>query len=384
MSTTHERYGALLDTIYAAAVDPSQWPEALTRASDYLGAVGGALIYHAPPPGRGFAVLGRLSEELAALYWQQYAGRDPWVIAMKNFAFDRPIAPSRLVEMSVIRRTGYYADILQPSGIEDLLAVSIRPLAAKGGVGGFSFGLSERAVERTDERLRRLGRLLPHLSRAVDASLQLGRYADGSRQLARVLGGMQNPALLLDARGRITYANAGAEALLAMNDGLAVTRGVDLCLTAALPAETAALKRALGEALSVANGEDRALQAPLRLTQPSGRAPLLIIPVPLPPPAFAMWELVESARAMVIVIDPEAGSLPVVEGAQAAFGLTAAEARVAALVGGGLSGPQSAAALGVSPETVKTHLARCFAKTGVHSQAELARLLAALPRPATS
>ena len=155
-------------------------------------------------------------------------------------------------------------------------------------------------------------------------------------------------------------------------------------MTAALPAETAALKRALGEALSVANGEDRALQAPLRLTRQSGRAPLLIIPVPLPPPAFAMWELVESARAMVIVIDPEAGSLPVVEGAQAAFGLTAAEARVAALVGGGLSGPQSAAALGVSPETVKTHLARCFAKTGVHSQAELARLLAALPRPATS
>lgn len=381
MPPTHQRYGALLDTIYAAAADPSQWPEALTRTSDYLGAVGGALIYHAPPPGRGMMVLGRMSEELAALYWKHYAP-DPWATAMKTFALDRPIATSRLVEMRLIRRTGFYADILLPSGIEDMLGASIRPLAAEGGVGGFSFGLSGRAVEQTDERLRRFGRLLPHLSRALDASLQLGRHADGARQLARVLEGMQNAALLLDGGGRVTYANASAETLLAANDGLAVTRGGDLRLTAALPAEAAAMRRALGEALSVANGEDGALGAPLRLTRPSGRAPLLIIPVPLPPPAFAIWELVEAARAMVIVIDPEAGSLPA-KSVQAAFGLTAAEARVAALVGGGLSGPESAAALGISPETVKTHLARCFAKTGVHSQAELARLLATLPRPTT-
>jgi DNA-binding CsgD family transcriptional regulator len=57
----------------------------------------------------------------------------------------------------------------------------------------------------------------------------------------------------------------------------------------------------------------------------------------------------------------------------------AAEARVATLIASGLSGPQTAATLGVSLATVKTHLARCFEKIGVHSQAGLVRLLASMP-----
>ena len=65
---------------------------------------------------------------------------------------------------------------------------------------------------------------------------------------------------------------------------------------------------------------------------------------------------------------------------RAAFGLTAAEARLAVLVGAGTGLPEAAARLGVSRETARTHLARCFDKTGVRSQAALARLVAGLPR----
>jgi DNA-binding CsgD family transcriptional regulator/PAS domain-containing protein len=380
MPTKHE-YNALLDTIYAAAGDPRRWSEALTRTSDYLGANGGMLIYIAPHGGRGFTVLGRMSEELDEIFWQRYTW-NPWSIAMKGIAFDSPVAGISLVERRGIQRTGFYADVLKPAGVEEMLAATVRSMAVKDGVGGFSFGLSERGVERTAESLRRFSRLLPHLTRAFDTSLQLGRYADGTRQLARALELMPGPALLLDAGRRITYANRGAEALLRMNDGLTVTPGGSLHLAAALPSETSALERALAEALSVANGDDSdsTLQGPLRLTRPSGRAPLLVLPVPLPAPAFAMWALSESARAMVLVIDPEAQSLEIAGAVQTAFGLTAAEARIAALIGGGLSGPQTAAATGLSTETVKTHLARCFAKTGVHSQAGLVRLIGMLPR----
>jgi hypothetical protein len=73
MPTKHE-YNALLDTIYAAAGDPRRWSEALTRTSDYLGANGGMLIYIAPHGGRGFTVLGRMSEELDEIFWQRYSG----------------------------------------------------------------------------------------------------------------------------------------------------------------------------------------------------------------------------------------------------------------------------------------------------------------------
>jgi DNA-binding CsgD family transcriptional regulator len=115
------------------------------------------------------------------------------------------------------------------------------------------------------------------------------------------------------------------------------------------------------------------------LSRPSGAAPLLVLPVPLPPPAFALWEMLEQARLLVLIIDPSAPSRATAATIQSSFGLTAAEARVAVLVGGGRSGPETAAMLGISPSTVKTHLKRCFEKTGVRSQVGLARILGAFP-----
>ncbi len=190
---------------------------------------------------------------------------------------------------------------------------------------------------------------------------------------------MPNPALLLDGKGRVTHANPAAEVLLQAGDGLSFSVDGSLQLSAALPAETSALSKALAQALAVATGAGDELGEPLRLSRPSGAAPLLILPVPLPPAAFVMWELLEPSRVLVLIIDPGAPARAASAAIQNAFGLTVAESRVAVLVASGLSGPQTATTLGLSPETVKTHLKRCFEKTGVHSQVGLARLLGALP-----
>ena len=283
--------------------------------------------------------------------------------------------------------------------------------------------LSARGAEQADENVRRLQWLTPHLGRALDATLKLGHLADGTRQLASVLNLMPNPALLLNGKGRIILANPAAKSLLRTGDGLALDRDGGLQLAAALPAETAALSRALAQALAVASGSgDRTRRAVaaepalrggavagaavplprsrvrvmgkalavasgtgselggrLRLARPSGAAPLLVLPVPLPPPAFALWEMLEQARVLVLIVDPSAQSRATAAAIQTTFGLTAAEARVAVLIGSGRSGPETAAMLGISPSTVKTHLKRCFEKTGVHSQVGLARILGALP-----
>ena len=61
-----------------------------------------------------------------------------------------------------------------------------------------------------------------------------------------------------------------------------------------------------------------------------------------------------------------------------AYGLTRAEARVAFAVSAGTSVVATADALGVSANTVKTHLRSVFIKTGTRGQVELARLMAVL------
>jgi DNA-binding CsgD family transcriptional regulator len=59
--------------------------------------------------------------------------------------------------------------------------------------------------------------------------------------------------------------------------------------------------------------------------------------------------------------------------------LTPTELRVAELVAEGLQTKQVAAALFVSSKTVEGHLTNIYAKLGVHSRAELARLRSSLP-----
>jgi DNA-binding CsgD family transcriptional regulator len=381
ISPASESHGVLLDLIYGAVADPDRWPEVLTRVSDHIGAVGGILVYNAAPGSslnQNLIVLGRITDEYIPTFQKQHVW-NPWTLAMRDVPFGKAVVCGSLVERRIVHKTAFYADILQPQGIADFINISHRAMAQDGGIGGIGFGVPPHETDRADENVRRLQRLTPHLCRALDATLKLGRLADGTRQLARMLQLMPNPALLLDAKGRITLANPPAEVLLRANDGLALDRDRGLRLAAALPSETAALSRALTQALAVASGSGSELGEPLRLTRPSGAAPLLVVPVPLPPPAFALWDLLESARVLVLIVDPSMSSQAVAAAIQTTFGLTPAEARVAVLIGSGRSGPETAAMLGISPSTVKTHLKRCFEKTGVHSQVGLARILGALP-----
>ena len=369
---------SLLNDIYGAVADPTRWPQAVVSVSDHLDGLGGMLVYNAPPGGKNLIVLGRLNPDYTAVFHKHYVW-NPWTVAIKDQPFDKAIISGSLVERRIIQKTGFYADVLAPQHIEDMLVVSHRGMARDGGVGGFGFSLSARGADRAEQARRRLQRLTPHLSRALDATMQLGPLMDGSRQLIRVLQLMPSAALLLDSRQHIVHANPAAETLLRNRDGLACSSNGGLQLSAVLPDERAALTRTLAQALRVADGSGDALGEPLRLTRLSGAAPLLVVPVPLPPPAFALWELSDTARLLVLVIDPNARNLAAAAALQAGFGLTTAEARVATLIGSGLSGPQAAQVLGVSPATVKTHLGRCFEKLGVRSQVELARMLSALP-----
>ena len=79
----------------------------------------------------------------------------------------------------------------------------------------------------------------------------------------------------------------------------------------------------------------------------------------------------------VLILKPVgAVELPSVDSLRDAFGLTLAEAKVAAHCAAGFRVRQTAERLGRSKETVRTQLARVFEKTGVSSQIQLAALLA--------
>ncbi len=86
-----------------------------------------------------------------------------------------------------------------------------------------------------------------------------------------------------------------------------------------------------------------------------------------------------TATALLLVADTEAraeAASPAV--LRETFGLTKAEAGVAARAANGEGVPALAAALAISEGTARLHLHRVFEKTGVHRQAELAAVLGRL------
>lgn len=134
------------------------------------------------------------------------------------------------------------------------------------------------------------------------------------------------------------------------------------------------------QALASARGERPTLDDTLQVSRPSGRRALLVRVTPLPPPAFLPWSTIDGgARAMVQIVDPQAPIDVQAERLRRLVGLTAAETRVAALLGSGLGLTEAAGVLGVSLNTVKTHARQVFAKAEVRSAAALARLVASIP-----
>ncbi|WP_212219010.1 helix-turn-helix transcriptional regulator [Bradyrhizobium lablabi] len=329
--------------------------------------------------GESMMEIGRLSPVFAKVFEDRHLA-NPWTKAMERVVPNRRVVMmSSLVPFSSVSRTSFHDDVLAPGAIVDGMSVMLPSLAIDGGFGGLHFSIQRRREKWAAESAQRLDALAPHLCRALEASIKLAPLMDGTRQLERILNLMPSAALLIDGRQRVRFANAAAEQLFVRRDGLSLDRDRRLQAGSPFPVEVAAFSQALSDALDVASGGDSRIGEPVRITRLSGNGSLLVVPVPLPPPAFELWKLADSARALVLILDPNARHKNTVRALQSAFGLTAAEARVASLIASGLNGPQTAKVLGVTPATVKTHLARSFEKTGTNSQVGLARLLSAMP-----
>lgn len=364
-----------VESIYAAAASPELWPDALASVSDAIGAGGGLIAYH-PRSSPGFLVTSRLREDLSGLYLKQYTA-NPFAVAGRRRPFGQPYLVNTVVDMNAVRRTPFFADILEPQRIEGIFQITEPSLSAGGGTGGFAFTLNARQLDVAETIQRRLSPLVAHIGRALDISLDIGRGLTANRGLAQTIAAMPGAALLLDEKGRITFANAAAESLLAEDDGLIVRGAEGMRLSSQDDREDAALATAIKASAQVAGGVDAEWSGTVRVSRRSGRPGLMVLLTPLPPPFHPFGPaLPQKTSVLVQVLGGPALS-------EAAFGklygLTEAEARVAALIGSGHSTPQAAALLAVSAATVRTHLSHCFDKTGVRSQVELARLIALTP-----
>ena len=167
--------------------------------------------------------------------------------------------------------------------------------------------------------------------------------------------------------GEVIRLNASAERLL--GHGIAV-RGKRV--VAESPVATKALDRALHMLIRADAGI--ALMAPVSLPR-RGRMPLLAYPVKL---SRLAGNLFFNGQVLVVFVDPEAREYPPEATLQTLWGLTPAEAKLAAQLAGGEGIETIADKLRISTETARKQLGAVFAKTGTHRQGELIAMLLAV------
>ena len=374
-----ERLSDIIGSVYDCVLQPQEWSRTLPLISAFGESAASSIV-----------VQGRLSststvvfedgghQSFLRLYFEKLAAsRMP---TMKQVAFD---AVGEVATMTMLAgereplNSDFYVKWVRPLGFRDVIGVLVLKSGKR--VAWFSVARSDIQSRFDDTDLRQMELLSPHICRALLISDALDLQSIVATRLAETVDHLSTGILLAEDIGRIAYMNGAAESIL--KDGNAL-KARDGRLVAARPEFRDTLSRALeasvagkapstcGQyAIALPDEEGSGLIANvLPLQWRDGRNPLAALP----------------GAAAVIIQNPSNGATPPMEAVALLYGLTNAERNVLEHVASSHSPQETADRLGVSVNTVKTHLQKIFAKTNTARQADLVRLIARSTAPLKS
>lgn len=367
---------SLIEAIYRTVGEPGAWTAVLEGFADLMGAEGALLMWSSQLTGAGSGLTARLDPAASARFFGYYAARNPLrpppsvVRRMIPAWAPRVITDETRITKAQLMRTEFYNDFMRPFDMHSTLTVGLAVDAALGGdIEGATIDvIRSRRRGSFDEADVALARdLQAHLVRAFGLSRKLADGATARDDLAGALDGSVQALIVLDDEGRVRHANVAADALLALNLGLAVVGGR---LVARQDGAARRLEQLIGEAASQRVGGEMALT-------PAGRTlPLLVSIAPIGVGPDRIFR--SRSGVLVCVTDLETPARLSAHRLRALFDLSRAEIRIALALYDGRAPKTIADELALSIHTVRGHLARVFDKTGVRGQVELIRLLARL------
>lgn len=368
------KHAHLIGSIYEAALDPGRLGDLLAAISSHAEATLGHIDIEDASTGEVvLAAAHGMSADMQERYLRRYRALDP-----RRALLDGALAGEwRLTQdhfdRARLSRDPFHREFAIPGGGGH---GAVTRLDFGHAQGYLCLGRSMRRGPFPQTVRRRLARLTPHLKQAghLAARANLGLAMQFAH--CALLDHLADAVILVARDARYLRGNASALALLENGDGLQVTAGV---VHACDPHAATLLARTI-EAASRDDPRRAAFaqrEASLRVPRPSGAAPWLASVLPIAPPT----QLARSGGlpcAAIWLRSPGREKRITPAWLQFALDVTPAEARVAHAIFHGASLLEAAKQLGIGETTTKTHLARVFAKTGVHRQADLVRHIAGL------
>lgn len=367
MSFSGEPTEKLLDLIYDAAAENDLWRNVLTAISDLTHSQGGILF------GQSFSAQkiyfdfnGRLDEECNRAYQERHM-QNPWSEYMEHQPLGRLVASDEAIELSALRKSAFYDEVLRPQNIahNGMMALAAREDFRA----AFNICRSTRQGHFEPDEQRLLEWLSPHLRRSVALGFRIDSYLAMQHAAFNVLELLADGVIVLDRRGRVLFANQAARSFEA--DGLLHLRKV---LATWSQPHSQRLTELVRSALQGAPGGSMSLPRHVD----GQRLTILVSSIRSKDIGRLADAGIKDAAVLLFVIDPaNRRSIPLSQ-IMDAYGLTQAEARVALAASSGSTILETAQLLKLSPNTIKTHLRRVFAKTATGRQAELAGLITAV------
>jgi DNA-binding CsgD family transcriptional regulator len=297
----------------------------------------------------------------------------PGVNAWFDAEIDTPISQMQLLPEDEFRTSEFCEAWVKPQGLRDTCNT---PLFKRKDLTGMLVATSYEARELFDDADREIFALLsPHVRRALMISGMRAENRFRTDLQRNLLDKLATGIVIVAQGGRLAYANASGEKLLSSGRNITVRGGR---VQAAHAPFAAGFNEAVERACA-GNDTDIGLYGNgIPLPSREG-APAVCYVLPLGK-SESRQALGPGLAALFISTD-KASLPPTIEALSALTGLTSQEARIALMISSGISPKDGAAELGISLNTIRSHITHIFQKTGVNDQQSVARLVSDLSLP---
>jgi DNA-binding CsgD family transcriptional regulator/PAS domain-containing protein len=367
-------FSSVVSDIYDCALNPMGWNAALTRVAALMDAAYATIsLADLPHTNPVMAAHSPWDPEMLRILNEDFGVEG--VPGLRDVIFgdlDQPQSTLNQMAEDAFQQSRFFQEWVNPQGLRDACVTKFAQTGNRLGVVGV-ITYANREIVSADER-RFMQLISPHIRRAALIGDLLNQERVTVHLYKQTLAGLAAPVLLTDKAGRLLFANPRAEDLLAGGTVLRSIRGI---VSGTTPMAAKTLADAVARA---ADGElalgGRGIGIPL-----SERPEAPVAAYVLPLTSGTMRGTYEDAAVAIFIASGAGASLPPETLLVTLFDLTPAEARVMFSLSGALSRHNAAEALGMSENTMKTHLSRIFAKTETSSQAELVSLMRSIARP---
>lgn len=366
----------LVSLAYEAPFLTSGWRDFTTAAASVLQARL-AMMHHMDyaEQARSLHIAGGIDESFSLAFSPRWSedGDDIYLREMLHQPAGVIRLSSDIVAPALAHQTEIHQQLAKPWDLEYFLFAS---LGSRDGVSSvLSLGRATDDEPFGTDDVDLLGKvLLPHLCRSISVHASLAGIRQNNALLALMIDMAPLGIVAFDATGKPILVSQSAADLFARDGGLAMRNGK---LRATSSTAQALLDTALLHAITLHKDLSSAPPAPVQVPRKGQGHPYQVLFSPISQRTESV-DLPRRAACIALIYDQQPIQHADLSTALIqAYGLSKAEARVCKALLSGKSAQEAAVALNISRNTVKTHLARIFHKTGVHSQTALLQLMTA-------